>query len=405
MPVLGYIGVVVALAVGLLAFLIGRYGVFPNWEFAVFAVLAVGQLLAGDVVVERRVVLSFSSIVLLAGQAILGPAGAGLLGLGMGAFEGRSVPLRARVFNAAEVAIFSGLGGLAFLVAGGTADPAQLQDTSDIVFRLALPLLLADIVQFLANVLLLAGVVRVAQGVPVSVQVRTLVGSTGAAYIGYGIIAFLLVVLWRPAELGPVAVLLVLGPLLVAQWAYRQHAEELTGQGRALQVLVAAVEAKAPHLTGHSTRVAELSGHMAQHLGLRPQMVSDTRVAGMLHDLGQTSLPTALVRSGDPAADSFSTYPARGADLLRGLSFLSGALPAIEGHHTALDADDRPALPARIVGVADAYDLLTEVGTPDGLVLRRDEAIEVLRGRPHVDAELVQALEASLARRIEEVSR
>ena len=103
--------------------------------------------------------------------------------------------------------------------------------------------------------------------------------------------------LWGPARLGSASVLLILPPLLVAQWAYRQYSEEVKGHERALDVLVAAVEAKAPHLVGHSARVAELSASMAEHLGLRSQMVADARVAGMLHDLGLTTLPTGLVRS------------------------------------------------------------------------------------------------------------
>ena len=36
---------------------------------------------------------------------------------------------------------------------------------------------------------------------------------------------------------------------------------------------------------------------MAEQLGLRAQAVADARVAGMLHDLGLTTLPTGLVRS------------------------------------------------------------------------------------------------------------
>ena len=32
-------------------------------------------------------------------------------------------------------------------------------------------------------------------------------------------------------------------------------------------------------------------------------------------------------------------------------------------------------MPALVVGLADEYDLLTEVGTPDGDVVARDEAL------------------------------
>ena len=110
----------------------------------------------------------------------------------------------------------------------------------------------------------------------------------------------------------------------MAEWAYRQYAEEVKGHERALHVLVAAVEAKAPHLDGHSTRVADLSASMAEQLGLRSQAVADARVAGMLHDLGLTTLPTGLVpdRRGQQPDRGL---PLPGVQLLQGLASCSGA--------------------------------------------------------------------------------
>ena len=66
-------------------------------------------------------------------------------------------------------------------------------------------------------------------------------------------------------------------------------------------------------------------------------------------------------------------YPARGVRLLSGLSFLSGALDAIAHHREAVTsgADDggELSMTALVVGLADEYDLLTEVGTPDGALV------------------------------------
>ena len=115
---------------------------------------------------------------------------------------------------------------------------------------------------------------------------------------------------------------------------------------------------------------------MAERLGLRGQVVADARVAGMLHDLGLTTLPTALVRStGGGSGGSVRTRRA-GCELLRGSGFLAGSLDAISHHRDAVALPRSPsatssASPARIVGLADEYDLLTAVGTPDGVVPRR----------------------------------
>ena len=401
-----YIAVVAAFAVCLGVVSQARYGLPDVPALGVFVLLALLHVVLPDAVIEGRVRVSLASVVLLASQAIVGPAGVALVGAVLGLSQGRGLPRRNRVFNAAQFSLHGAVGGVAFLLAGGTTDPSRLVDVSGLVLNLALPLLVADVAQAVVNLLALAGVVRVAQGVPMRHQMLSVLRGTGVAYLGYGVIALILVVLWKPAGLGPVATVMVLAPLFVAQWAYRQHAEELRGQQRALEVLVAAVEAKAPHLAGHSARVAELSEHMAEHLGLTPRQVADTRVAGMLHDVGQTSLPTTLVRHldlTDPDPDAGDDYAERGALILGDLGFLRGALDPIRRHRSALAGGPASPLPARIVALADTYDLLTQVGTPSGPLYAPAHARDVLAARAAADPALVRALDHALARRSEAV--
>ncbi len=403
LAVTAYVAVVAAVGFGLTAVALRVEGLVAGPTLLVLVLLAGSTRWSGPVVLLGRVRLTFSSIVLLAAMALLGPAGAGIVGMVMGPLQRGNVRLRAHIFNTGQLATLGVVGGAAYRLAGGAVDASGLRGADEIIRQVGIPILVADVVQLALNLLLLAGIVRVSQGVPMRAQIGRLARSAGLAYIGYGIIAFLLAVLWQPAGLGPAAAVLVLAPLLVARWAYGQYAEEVGAQERALHVLVAAVEAKAPHLAGHSARVAELSGWMAEHLGLGPTTVADTRVAGMLHDIGQTTLPTAVVRGSGPEHDAaLAGYPERGADLLRELTFLSGSLRPIAQHRAAgpLTPEDGPdALPARIVGVADEYDLLTEVGTPDGEVLTTDEAIRVLRRTGVAGPDLVPALESALARR------
>ncbi len=188
-----------------------------------------------------------------------------------------------------------------------------------------------------------------------------------------------MVVLWKPADLGPAAAVIALAPLVVAQWAYRQHAEELEGQRRGLEVLVAALEAKVPHLSGHSARVRRAQRAHAEHLGLGPQQVADTRVAGMLHDLGQTSLPTRAARNIDLTdGDGRPEWPERGAAMLDDLQFLHGRWTRSATTAPRPAARDDETLLARIVGMADAYDVLTQVGAPGGRVEAPTRAREIL---------------------------
>jgi hypothetical protein len=56
---------------------------------------------------------------------------------------------------------------------------------------------------------------------------------------------------------------------------------------------------------------------------------------------------------------------------------------------------------ALIVGLADEYDLLTEVGTPDGVLIPKDDALALLRRTPAGREDLIHALEHALSLRAE----
>ncbi|MBD3781419.1 MAG: HD domain-containing protein [Micrococcales bacterium] len=400
-----YITAVAALAVGLAVWSEIAYGLDQFAALGVFILLAALHVVLPDAVVEGQVRVSLSGVILLAGQAIVGPAGVAVIGAVLGISQGKHAPLQRRVFNAAQFSLHGCVGGIAFIVVGGTTSPERLRDVPQIVLGLAVPLLVAVVAQAVANLVALAGVKRVAEGIPMRGQMLAVVRGTGFAYVAHGVIAFIMIVLWVLANLGPVAAAIVLAPLVVAQWIYRQRAEELEGQQRALEVLVAALEAKAPRLGGHSARVAQLSAHMAEHLGLGPQQVTDTRVAGMLHDLGQTSLPTRVARAIDLTdRDHLLDYPERGAAILHDLSFLHGSLDPIRRHRGGLEPSGGLSLPARIVGLADTYDVLTTVGSPSGPVLAPTQAREVVAGAVG-DPELLRALDHALARQFEGGSR
>lgn len=353
----------------------------------------------GSLVVEENASLSVSSIVLLAAAVLLGPAAAGLVGALHGPAERGPIPVAFRVYNGAMHAASGIVAGLVFR-ALGTLEPDALEGTSEIVGNLAVPLFLAHLAGVVTNMVLFVGLVVVLDRVP-ALSVLTRLFATFPAALGHGAVTLILVILWVPADVGPGSLLLVLAPLLVAQWANAQYAEEKLARDRALHVLVAAVEAKAPHLTGHSARVSELTTLMAEHLGLRPQTIADVKMAGMLHDLGQVTLPTDLVRGGRPDGSTLSaTYPSRGASLLRGLPFLAGSLDPIVRHRVVLEQKaDAGSLAPLLVGVADEFDVLTEVGTPDGVVLTPEEAVARLRTGDRVRDDVVDALEQVLVRR------
>jgi len=361
--------------------------------------------------VGSRVGFSFLSIVLLAGIVIVGPVGCAVIGaLSMGLELGRQ-QARVRVFNAGMTAFWAGLGGLVYEAVGGERNLALLNGPAALLLHVGVPLVLADVAQMLTNAALLSGIVRIDRGVPLRRFFVQMVTNSGVAYLGYGFIGFLFVILWIPADVGPFSAVIILAPLFVARWAFVQFGEEQRAHESALSALVTAVETKDPYAVGHSARIADLAEWIAEPLSLSTQEVQSLRFAAMLHDVGKVGLPTRIVRR--PGAmtsedlDLLALHPSRGVDLLSDIDFLADSLEGIQHHHERFDgrgypdrlvAEEIPLL-ARIISVADAFDSLT-LPRPHRPALSVDAAVTELRLRAgsQFDPAVVTALTKALER-------
>jgi hypothetical protein len=278
--------------------------------------------------------------------------------------------------------------------------------------------MVADVAQMLTNAALLSGIVRIDRGVPLRRFFVQMVTNSGVAYLGYGFIGLLFVILWIPADVGPFSAVIILAPLFVARWAFVQFGEEQRAHERTLSALVTAVETKDPYAVGHSARIADLAEWIAEPLSLSIQEVQSLRFAAMLHDVGKVGLPTRIVRR--PGAmtredlDLLALHPSRGVELLRDIDFLGDSLDGIQHHHERFDGhgypdrlvgDEIPLL-ARIIAVADSFDSLT-LPRPHRPALSPDAALGELRLRagsqfdPSVVSALARALERHDWRQVE----
>jgi HD-GYP domain-containing protein (c-di-GMP phosphodiesterase class II) len=360
------VGAICALSLTLLALAWAHWGSPPWGATLALFILSVVSWWVGTPNVTERVYLSFSGAILLTAAALTGPVGAALLGWSTAALQRERLPMRARIVNSAMSGIVGVVGGVTYLAAGGGPDVAGVRGIGSVLVVLVVPVLVADLAQVAANAILLASVTRVAQGVPIPLQLRRLLQSTGPAYLAQGIIGLLLILLWKPAGLGWASVFLIVAPLLGGRWALGQYAAEQRAEERSLDALVGAIEVRAPHLEGHCVRVANLSAAMAEALGMSPRQVTDIRRGGMLHDLGLVTVPPDLVRevqAGSPENPAvLEAYTRRSRELLGGLSFLNSVSSAIVRLERAPHREALLALAAEIVRTADLFDLLTEVG-------------------------------------------
>lgn len=375
-----YIAASVAVATALAVVCHARYGWPADWR-ALVVLAFVGALTwwLPATSSDGRVHFTADNVVVLAAIPIVGPLGAGVVGLVMAALTRRRIPVVRRVFNMAMTAASAMIGGLAYELVGGSFDPQSLDGGTTLVWQVGLPIVVADAANLVANALLVAGVIKLTAGVPLQLQLVDMLTSSGPTQFAYGIIAFLVVIMWRPGELGAVAILVALVPLAGARWALVQYGDERAARERALGALVSAIETRAPQLEGHSARVSTLAALMAQEVGLGPKEVADVRTAGLLHDLG-----SVVVAPGREGEDEVVSARLRGATMLEDLPFLSGASALMEEVARSRGDDATPSLAADLVRVADQYDLLRHGERPvetDDVLLR----MRTRRGDPQSD--------------------
>jgi putative nucleotidyltransferase with HDIG domain len=260
---------------------------------------------------------------------------------------------------------------LVYVWAGGLGAPSHDDSAGRILVFVGLPLIVADVAQCVLNAALISGVVRFSAGTPMRTQFVMLLTTSGAAYVGYGVIGFLFVVLWLPAGVGWFSAVLVLAPLFVARWAFVQYGDEVRAHDRTLRALVTAVETKDPFNRGHSDRTAQLAEWLAETLGLGHKEIQDVRTAAMLHDIGKVCVPSKVLRSRQPLTDDdlvvLAEHALSAVELVQGIDFVADSVDGIAHHHERFDGRGYPAglkgedipLAARLVTVADTFDCLT----------------------------------------------
>lgn len=356
---------------------------------------------------------SFTSFVLVSSLPLTGPTGAAVIGAVIPLFEKKNRWTSTHLFNTALIvcmAVTSGLtytrlcGGLVPIPEGG-GTPGQL------LLRVGVPLLAADIVGMVVNAVLLAVMFQL-RGAKFQYVLSGAIRQTAPLYLGYTVLAFLFVILWGPAELYELSVALIMAPLLIARWSYTQYGEEFRAHNRILDTLAIAGDGWDRGGTGHGTRVDQYTQLMVDQLGLTFGEQRDLRYASKLHDIGRLGTPRHVLDKPMSARDDhdraiIARHPLLAAEIVGGIEFLADAARDIRHHHERPDglgypdglAGDHIPLVARVLAVADAYDALTSGAGPLP-ALEPEEALEELRrgAGTQFDARCVEALGHALGR-------
>jgi HD-GYP domain-containing protein (c-di-GMP phosphodiesterase class II) len=254
----------------------------------------------------------------------------------------------ATMFNASMSGLLGAAGGLVYAMLGGRAGSQTVgKGPAELATAVGWPLLAADVTACLVNAALLSGVIHLDQGIPFWIQLRRVLSGSGLAYIGYGVIGLLFVILWFPAGLGPFSALLVMAPLLAARWAFIQYGEELRSHERTVDTLVTALGTKEPAAVDRSRRAATLAEWVAEELALTPAQIGTIRYAATLHEIGHLGVPTRLLRRAPGALTEserriVDRHCVMGARMIEGIDFLEDARSGIRHQQERFDGRGRP---------------------------------------------------------------
>ncbi len=336
----------------------------------VIAVMAVVSVRVQGLTASRAGA-SFLLVVLLASVPLLGPLTAGVLGLLWAVADRKYGMSIVPVFNGAMSGVTALLGGLAYVAAGGLVPILADLSPGSLLMRVGLPLVAADLVMTCANAAILTGMIAISGGAPRAVlmgAIRELL----PLYLAYAVIAFVFVVLWVPADAGPVAVVLIAVPLAIARFVYTLYGDEMRAHARILSLFARAGDGPEGSLAAHTARVDRLCQGIAATLGLSE---TDRRLlehAAALHDVGMKGVlrETDQERTGRASATNIRAllpHPALAAEVMQGVSFLEDAAATVRSHHERMDGRGYPdglvgeeiPLTARVLAVADAFDALT----------------------------------------------
>ena len=135
--------------------------------------------------------------------------------------------------------------------------------------------------------------------------------------------------------------------------------------------LARAVDMRDQETGDHTKRVTDFALLLAEDLSTTPADKYAIRIGAPLHDIGKIGVDDAVLRKPGKLTDGefehMKTHTVKGAQMIDGFGSLAPLVPIVRNHHERWDGSGYPdkigqnkiALTARIVAVADAFDAMT----------------------------------------------
>jgi putative nucleotidyltransferase with HDIG domain len=370
--------------------------------------VAVGAVLSLEVLsshVREDATVSLTNIAILVALIVGGPALAVVATVGsLPVFLWRASDQRLlrSSFNTGQLALSAWAAGAAFSLVGGVFG-AGFPDA-----RSLFAVILAAVTYSVVNHLLVGLVLSIAHGEPLRGTMRS-IGPSIAMQVPYVGIAVLAAVILLRAS--PWALLLMAVPTLIARYGLLAFQRLDESYDRLVRSFVKAIEIKDLYTRGHSERVAELSVHVAEELGVPYDERRLTRYAALLHDVGKIGVPLCIINKPGPLDDdefeAIKQHPSIGAEILHDIDFLAPAIDIVRYHHERLDGRGYPhgvgeaelSDIVRIVTAVDAFDAMTSTRSYRRALPVEDAIAELRRcAGAQFDPRMVEALARAVDR-------
>lgn len=271
---------------------------------------------------------------------------------------------RRLLFNVAQVVCAAGAAGLAYHSFARTNFRMPLASTDTLVAAL-----LAAGIYLLTNTMLVSSIVGIDIGKsPLQVFVANIPGVLMQNITLFSIGLLLTTV----RDFTPLTLFVALLPLLGPYLAIRGHRDTLLEIQHTIEALADTVDRRDTSTAQHSERVATYTQQIIDELGTIGFAESEAIVlAARVHDLGKIAIPDAvLLKPGKLDEGEYwlmRQHPVAGDDILRRLAIYKDSLGVVRHHHERYDGTGYPdglkgeeiPLGARIVAVADSYDVMT----------------------------------------------
>jgi putative nucleotidyltransferase with HDIG domain len=171
-----------------------------------------------------------------------------------------------------------------------------------------------------------------------------------------------------------------------------------------VQAISLTIEKRDPHTAGHQFRVAALAKKIAEEMNLSSEAINGISVAGVLHDIGKTTIPAELlVKPERLTPEEFmlvKRHPVAGWEILKNISFPWPIDKIVLQHHERLDGSGYPdgiksgdmLIEAKVLAVADVVEAMSQHRTYRP-ALSIETALEEIASKKdaHYDPDVVEA--------------